>query len=641
MPKTKRIGRSEQAAMTAAYTAELKRQAAAEAKRQARRVRLRSAGKVTRSVVFRGRAQLYPLGVLTALWVAGGMVSGRPVAGVVLLGLIAAGGVVFYLRRRLDRRAEQGYTLTLLAGGVVWLALAAAWGVTAVDGLLWTAGAVSALPWWWHHRDKGAPAPQPAQTSSVNDLWRQHIADKGGPLPDATLSPPERIKHGESYEGQLVPGRQTLDKALRLLPEISSGVRRPLDELVLEAHPSNDPSRFRLQVITRSPIKRTVLFDQPRHEHGRVLLGPHADGIGEATLRVYTQNSMWGGFLLGGVGSGKTRLLESIAITVLDMGDTVIFYIDGQDGASSPTLFHRATWAEGADGAKLVLGALERIMARRNKENRAHGWAGFTPSPQRPGILTIIDEAHLIFPAHAARWAEIVRTGRKVGLAVLAADQGADLAGVFGGQDVLRTALLAGNGLAMRVTSRIAGNLIPGLGLHPADLPVLPGYGYTVAAPGSDARTAPFRGRYLPDEQDKKADPSLAVPTMEDWFDRLPAVDIDAAAAKAAGPDFLERHERARREREALLAEIRGDEQAEDPVPEPAAPEESTDATTADRILELLAGYGEMERAQIIAELPSGTDLSTITKALRALVDRGQATKTGRGVYALARETAA
>lgn len=613
------------------------------------------------------RNQLWPFWVLGILILAGWGATLAPASGVLMLAVLASAGMLFHLRQSLDRRAEQVYALSCLAAMTGWLTLTSALGPERIVNVLGVlAWAVAAVAWWKHH--PVGRGKRKAASTGVQELWVANVSSDGQ-MKGATLPAVIPFEHGSSYTVQLVPGKQHIGMARANLPLISSGLRTPLDRLIIEQHPEHpkDPTLLRMQVIENSPIEQTVWFDKPRHDNGRSLLGPYGDGVGEATWRIYTPGSMWGGFVLGGIGSGKTRLIESIALTALDMGNTVIFYIDGQDGASSPTLFKHATWSAGADGAMRILGALERIMHWRNKENRARGLSGFTPSAERPGIFVIIDEAHAILTQAAKRWLEIVRTCRKLGIGVLAADQNSGLPDVFGGEDALRANLLSGNGLGLRTNSRIAGALLPGLEFDLYDLPVLPGFGYTIAAKGSDARTAPFRGRFLPDEDYVKEHGAVPVPTVEEWFSRYPALELDRAAARAAGEDYLERHERAEEEQLRLLSEVNGefDDEGDGPLRMLAdliasgavqADDKTSEAllearriddekglTCAQQIMALRWDryQGEMERAQIITELTTVAheadtkppDISTVRKALSKLVDDGALVRTSRGNY--------
>lgn len=495
-----------------------------------------------------------------------------------------------------------------------------------MEPLLILGGAVLSAPWLWHHRSRPHPPgdPEPDRADAVERLWASHVADQGGPLAGAGLALVRPFEHGVTYRVQLVPGRQSLALAHGRLPLVSTGLRRPLDEIILEQDPDTaDPSQLRLQVITRSPIRETVLFDRPRFDDGAILLGPHADGIGDAAWRLYTRNSMWGGFVLGSVGSGKSRLIEAIALTARAMGVTAIVYVDGQDGASSSVLWRHAAMRAGAADSTRTLAVIEQIMHDRQRHNVAHELSGFTAAADRVGILVIVDEAHVPFGQHAERWAHIARAGRKVGLAVLAADQYSDLK-VFGGMEPLRSSLLAGNGIALRTASRMAGHLIPGLALDPHDLPTLPGYGYLVAAPGSDARTAPFRARYLPDRDDKADDPTIAVPSVQQWFERIPAVQLDAAAQASM---------------QAALDGLDGRKPVALTKSAASAPEvDEAGRTMADRILALFADHGpRMKLPAIINALP-GEPMRTVRHGLKVLVDRGVLTRpeASRGIYELA-----
>jgi len=595
---------------------------------------------------------------------AGFAATGVAPPGVLILALLGAGAVLFRLRGALNRRVEQVYALTGCGLAVVWLVVCAALGDTRMDWVGIVVWAGLAGFWWRHHADRSGAAVTDLVVDLSNcELWNANIRDRGGQMKGAELSRPAPFEHGDSHTVQLVPGVQHLGTAQAALPLISSGLRRPIDQLVIEQHPNHeDPTVLRLQVVTRSPIKQTVWFDHPRHEDGQILLGPYADGCGEATWRLYTEDSMWGGFVLGGIGSGKTKLIELIALSAIARGDTYVIYIDGQSGASSPVLFnHPDIWSAGPDGSMRVLAALERISRWRNKENRVMGLSGFTPSPERPGILTIIDECHRIFGQAASRWADLATEDRKLGKAYLAADQHAGLKEVFGTEDRLRSALLAGNGAALRTTSRVAGHMIPGLDLDPFDLPVIPGYGYLVAPEGSGARTAPFRGRRIPGSREKAKDPSLPVPSVEEWFERLTMVELDGPAARAAGPDFTERHERAAAERSALLDEMNGVAHETDPLrlmadlvadgtiqgdPETVGTLLEARRIDTQNVQEAILALGwttqpEMRRGEIVAGLKAaGYDysLSAVQKALdgdNLSRDGGELAKVSHGLYRL------
>lgn len=371
------------------------------------------------------------------------------------------------------------------------------------------------------------------------------------------------FEHGIKVTWQLVPFQHTLGDVQRLMPKVASGMEWPLEQLIVEPHPRypKNPSIIQLTIVTESPIEGTIWFDRPRFIDGFIQLGPYADGVGEAFFRLYSEYSMHSGFVLAAPGFGKSRLLESIAITAMAMGNTIVFYIDGQNGASSRTLFKHADWAVGIEGAPTMMAALERAAAWRQAELRVDYWndggEGFTPSPQRPGILVIIDEQHRIAPLFPERLGFAASEWRKVGQALLGADQESALKTAFANENRIRTGMLSGNGFAMHTPSRVDGNLIPGLETHPADLPKIPGYAVRVAAAGSTdpdgepARSAPFRSRYSPNAKGKaKAEANgerVPVPTIEEWFERHRMPEMDRGTARAMGDDYRLRYEAQRK----------------------------------------------------------------------------------------------
>lgn len=592
---------------------------------------------VARRLTFRGRKVLAPFAPLAVLWLAGLLAeaTGSTVLAVPALWLIGAAG--WWMTRgahRVDRTVERRYTAVCVAAGAVWLGWASAAGLPVADGWLILGWVVASLPWWVHHwpADRvDRPELEETAGDTIPERWAANVAAPGRALPGAVLHSPTLTEHGQAFTVQAVPGApgQQIDQIHGKLPAIAQGLRSSLVRIVLDQDPNvEDTSVFRLQVIDRSPIQRPVYFDEPRWENGKILLGPYADGIGDAVWRLYTQNSMWGGFVLGGTGGGKTALMNLLALTVRAMAATMpttILYLDGQDGASSSTLWRHATWRGGPAEANDILCGLERALAIRQKWNRLHGLSGFTPGaspdgvePGIPGVLTIIDEQHRIFnPNNGLRWANIAREGRKVGVQIISADQYSDLE-AFGNKDVLRSSLLTGNGLALRTASRMASNLIPGLALDPCVFPDLPGYGYKIAATGSGERTAPFRARFLPDAKDAERIPDLPVPTVEEWFAKTADAPLDEMTARAFGPVFLDRHALAEQATQRARDEIAG----RAPVEAAAAlAVVEDDSTTRGQILAELAKGRPMRPVDL--ERATGKSKSGVRDNLRALLADG------------------
>jgi hypothetical protein len=451
--------------------------------------------------------------------------------------------------------------------GVGWLQVA----VLGVATVVWSA-------YWLRLVRLPAPDGPPVEAQpvvrlpgqSIVELWNANAANKTGehgpgPLAGAKVLDHKFTEHTEDLTIRLVPGKQHIGMVQARLPLLSTALGEPMENLIAESHPKfKDPSMIRFQVVTSSPIEETVYFDEPRWDDGRILLGPYADGDGDAFYRLYTRNRIRNGFILGTTGAGKSRVAEAIALTARAMGNTVIVYIDGQDGSSSSVLMEYALWSGGPDEVPEMLAGLEGIYRNSQKYNRAHRLNGFTPTPERPGILVIMDEAHLVLNAAVAKRLDpLARGGNKLGMGFLLMSQDSGV-NVFGGLDSLRGAVMA-NKIVMRVESNIAPQLVPGLELDPRTLPEIPGYLYTVASKALGGRTAPGRQRYLPDAEDKAAEPSITVPTLEAQMVRYKGVQPHPKDSRwrAAGDAFLRRYELADERRAALLADLdEGDDES-------------------------------------------------------------------------------
>ena len=525
--------------------------------------RLRTEHEAGRSTSFRNRRQLVPHllaagvfalnGVLQfAVWVGKSDAWTSSLAFYATVGGVAGVGAAIVAVAAPSRWRIRGVVAVLAAAG--WLAWAAEAGITWVTtAVLMCCYFLLAARWWQHCRHgypDGPPAATPAPVKpevsgpdrdDIAGLWQAYIGAKNGPLPGSWLHSRVIDEHRESWTVELVPGQQSLDKALGCLDRIQTGLRRGQEEIILEAHASRDSAQLTLTVITRSPIQHTVTFDGPQYfwdaerEEGWIEPGWYADGEGRVRVGVYAPNSARHLVIFGGQGSGKTALLNSLALSAKASGHTVVWYLDGQDGTSSPQLLRYADWAPtGDDRGEQMLAALERVFAIRGKIMQARRVPGLTPSPELPGLMVVIDECHLIFDPTRAdlvrRWVNLASLARKLCVSFVAATQHPELKS-FGDSDKLRSLLQQYTTLVLRTTSGVANNILR-LKVDPSKLPTLPGYGYLVAGDqAKGVRSAPFRADFL-DDRNGVADA---------WFEAHPGVALDKPSAKAAGPGYHDR----------------------------------------------------------------------------------------------------
>jgi hypothetical protein len=535
-------------------------------------------------------------------WAIGSAVAGFALLGIpmhepasLIIGGLADAAVVagLYTKKALDvsfagavvRWARENPAHTVLCGiaAWVWFAAAVMLGVGSAPELM-VAGLTGlyllSARWWNLHR-MGYPGEaiveavkeeleeivdqieEMIDSDSIVEKWDAKVAHSGGALTGARLRDRSEHPAGQAYALHIVPGKQTLETVMNVMPLIATALGIPQRNLLVEdmpptdENPDPDPAILKFQVITKSPIRNVVPLEGPRWRWNGgdliVDMGPFADGIGQAPWRLFSENSFWGGFVCGAQGSGKSALVDAMAISFMDTGLIDLIYIDPQDGGSSPGLFKHAMWSVGSDPDQQedVLVGLKSLVRFRAMENSVRlDVSGFTPTPTRPAVLVIIDECHMVFTAKNAQdWGLVARVGRKVGVAVVAASQiyGLDS---FGGEDSLRQSLETANSAILRI-GRNQASLIPGTTFDPSRLPQIAGYGVIRATDSRYNRSAPFRGPYAKD--------AVRMSMIETAAAKQPQLDALAIGALDNETDgaFSNRHRSLQESREKMEAELR------------------------------------------------------------------------------------
>ena len=380
--------------------------------------------------------------------------------------------------------------------------------------------------------------------------WRTNVACEGGPLPKSRLVGREVDENNERYTIQFVPGRQSLNTAMAQLDKVCSGLRVPAEDVLIEPHPSRDPSLAQLTIVHTSPIRETVLLTGPQYfKEGLdswIEPGWYADGIGRVRIPVTAPNSVRNLTIIGGQGSGKSSLLNSLALSLQASGHAVIWYLDGQDGVSSPQLLANADWAPtGPKREEWMLKALECMFDRRGDLLKLLRVPGLNVSPETPAVIVIIDECHVFLrpkSRHLNRWLNLIRTSRKVGCGFWVATQHPSVESF--GNEAIRSLLRQYTTIVMRTVGQVSKGILE-LDFDPGALPTLPGYGYVIGGTQAQGvRTAPFRADFLPDD------------TADKWFARYKPCPLDRLSATAAGEHYLNRHKEAEEQRRKLEEDL-------------------------------------------------------------------------------------
>ncbi|HEY6116746.1 MAG TPA: hypothetical protein VI172_12370, partial [Candidatus Dormibacteraeota bacterium] len=485
------------------------------------------------------------------------------------------------MRKRLNDRQSlhRGYAFLTVAG--TWLAGTVAWGLTldavAVLGILGTA---LSLHYLRKHRipnraantDMPAVGPEPGlavDRSPYEQRWDEFIGCAGGQLPDSRLESAQKVKAGWRYVLRLVPGKQSIASLMSAMVLIRGGLGLTVEQdVIAERHPVLAEPAVQLTVVTKPQVRKDQAWPGPEtFRDGYVDMGPFIDGEGHARWKVYTRDRMVGGYIQGGSGAGKSRLIESIVMPIADSQThpTVIWYADGQGGSSSPTLMRCADYAARThEQVKQMFVCAMLILELRQDENAVDDepdddgeyddTIGFTPTEERPGLLLVLDECHkpLSKIENPDEWAAIqymvmtiAREGQKVGVQAILASQESTL-GAFGGAgnnaEMVRSNLLMGNGIMMRSKDANARQVFK-VADDPSQFPPLAGYALLID-PEEGARTAPFRAYFLTDELRK------VWPTKIRWR------SLDDGTANAAGTFYLMRHQLAQMAKEQARRRI-------------------------------------------------------------------------------------
>lgn len=475
-------------------------------------------------------------------------------AGTAFVVAVVAATVVNRKRRVFGPKAT-ARALAFCAVAAVWLTTVTVVGLSlGAIGLLMAFGYGLHLHWWREHRIDAPAAPSTVREvldghRSYVRRWEENIAGPGAALTGSVAMNEEPVNGGVRFTVRLVPGKQELATVTGAAGKIRTGLGLlTTDELVIESHPTRDQSYVRITVLEAAPVlAQNNVWPGPNAydpETGSVALGPFVDGDGHARWQVYTTNSIWGGFLVGGQGSGKTRMMEGIVMSVVASTPTVVWFADGhgETGASSKLLRDHCDYFAGtADQVRVMLAGAHLVAAARFDDMLIDDLEGFTPADDRPGLIVVIDECHKFFCHDDIQelTSNLITEYRKVGITVIAATQSGSLDRAFGTgkhADALRAALITGNGVVLRIKSGSIKDVLK-LPYDPRDFPKVPGYARMI----DEARGAAFRGFLVTDEQ------LATLPARMNWR------SLPHAEAAAFGPEYAERKDvRSKARAEAL-----------------------------------------------------------------------------------------
>ncbi|MFD7448286.1 type IV secretory system conjugative DNA transfer family protein [Kitasatospora sp. NPDC059827] len=277
-----------------------------------------------------------------------------------------------------------------------------------------------------------APAEQDGpQYSALEALWLQRVARRGGCMPGTHLEGlvPDPATGGvaawvmadEDTDALTVPDLYTIAGALRTTP------------LLVSVERTGNPRKAIFRMMDRSPLEEGRPLPGPEtlaaNKNGFVQLGTGVSGK-PARVQLYDPEGGARHVLVAGVtGSGKGGVLQLLGLSYHVNGAAII-YADPK-GSSNPDVEDMAAYAGcGLDGAIGALRVAYALLLHRIAESRDLRAKNFEPTPERPYVVTILDEMSQLLgdkSPHKAEAAFIVLAlaalGRSMGMPLVLCGQ--------------------------------------------------------------------------------------------------------------------------------------------------------------------------------------------------------------------------
>lgn len=324
-------------------------------------------------------------------------------------------------------------------------------------------------------------------TTALHVLWHRRVA--AGLFVGSRIGAISSDGHVQRGELILAPGRHVLDDVRRQRRQVAAALERPVEQVAIESHPSQIDSRGEVLLVDESsPLYRVL--DHP----GSAAYDPATATV---TIGLYADNAPMPWPLRNEDGAVNSLVVGAPTVGTSGVLRGVLAAVAGHD-----TIDARAVDL-GGDGGLGIAGtvtATTRSDAVEVLHDVLH--AVYQPAPDTPSgrgrllVLALGDLQVLLADATVLRLVhDIVRQGRKAGVAVIADIKGLSLNEFY--QDSLRAALLRGNVALLRGGRRLA---VPAaLRLAHPDLPERWYTGQSTAGVGqTPSRDALFRTYWTP-----------------------------------------------------------------------------------------------------------------------------------------------
>lgn len=239
-------------------------------------------------------------------------------------------------------------------------------------------------------------APPELDTATLQGAWKKWAARSGGVMAGTVLEDVQRDPNTGGEVAYVIAG-ETLDK-LPIPDRASLAGALRTNTLLCSYNPvPGDPRRGEVRLMKHNPLQEGVPFPGTHvlkiSDGGYVQIGRHVSGF---PARIQFTDPTLGAkhlFIAGVTGSGKGGLVQIVALADHVNGHAIIY--GDPKGSSNPDVETMACYSGLVDD---VIGALRvayALMNWRMEESARLRMKNFVPTPERPWVRVILDEAHV------------------------------------------------------------------------------------------------------------------------------------------------------------------------------------------------------------------------------------------------------
>jgi DNA-binding transcriptional ArsR family regulator len=170
----------------------------------------------------------------------------------------------------------------------------------------------------------------------------------------------------------------------------------------------------------------------------------------DVCIRLFDDNGVRHLMLIGSSNSGKSNAYNVVLLPLVLSGRSVVFYVDGKRGTSSPELARVMDLAALNDLAwRRAIRMVHRILVAREERYGRMGLSGFDVNGEDPVIELVLDEGTTVLKGITSSderlIEEVSERGRALGVSLKLAVQNAEADQVPGGMNV-KTNVMGANG---------------------------------------------------------------------------------------------------------------------------------------------------------------------------------------------------